>query len=109
MSLSALSTMSSPTPSRYPDLPVPRTQSLSEFEVEHTMSPGKPMHPVSKPRRRGSDPDYDPQAAYRAAIASIVSSKARPFTISGRVPMDPTNLTLFFRSKVCPRRARLGR
>lgn len=92
--------MSSPTPSRYPDLPVPRTQSMSEFEVLHSVS-GKTPHTPSKSRRRGSDPEYDNQAAYRAAIAAIVTTKARPFTVSGRVPMDPAHLTLFFRSKVC--------
>ena len=99
MPLSTISSMSSPTPSRYPDLPVPRTQSVSEFEVEHSVT-GKTPYTPSKPRRRGSDPEYDSQAAYRAAIAAIVSAKAQPFAVSGRVPMDPSNLTLFFRSKV---------
>ena len=101
MPLSTISNMSSPTPSRYPDLPVPRTQSVSEFEIEHSVS-GKVPYTPSKPRRRASDPEYDSQAAYRAAIAAIVSTKARPFALSGRVPMDPTHLTLFFRSKVRP-------
>ncbi|KAI0752755.1 hypothetical protein C8Q80DRAFT_1303029 [Daedaleopsis nitida] len=96
MPLTAISSMSSPTPpSRYPDLPVPRAQSVSEFEVVQRKTPYTP----NKPRRRGSDPEYDSQAAYRAAITAIISAKARPFAVSGRVPMDPTHLTLFFRSK----------
>ncbi len=94
-----MSNMSSPTPSRYPDLPVPRTQSVSDFEVEHSVT-GKAPYTPSKPRRRSSDPEYDSQAAYRAAISGIVSAKAQPFAVSGRVPFDPAHLTLFFRSKV---------
>ncbi len=99
MPLSTISNMSSPGPSRYPDLPVPRTQSVSEFQVEHTMS-GKAAFSPSKPRRRSSDPEYDTQAAYRAALSALVTAKGRPFAVAGRVPMDPTNLTLFFRSQV---------
>ncbi len=99
MPLSTISSMSSPTPSRYPDLPVPRTQSVSEFEVLHS-AVGKTPYTPSKPRRRASDPEHDSKAAYRAAISAVVSAKARPFAVSGRVPMDPAHLTLFFRSKV---------
>ncbi|OSD01068.1 hypothetical protein PYCCODRAFT_1413425 [Trametes coccinea BRFM310] len=95
MPLSTMSNMSSPTPSRYPDLPVPRTQSVTDFEIEHPKGTSSP----SKQRRRGSDPEYDTQAAYRAALATLVKAKARPFAISGRVPMDPSNLKLFFRSQ----------
>ena len=105
MPLSTISSMSSPTPSRYPDLPVPRTQSVSEFEVEHSVT-GKTPYTPSKSRRRGSDPDS--QAAYRTAIAAIVNAKARPFAVSGRVPMDPAHLTLFFRSKVRSRASMLS-
>ncbi|KAI0649899.1 hypothetical protein C8Q79DRAFT_997888 [Trametes meyenii] len=60
---------------------------------------GKVPHTPSKQRRRSSDPEYDSQAAYRAALAALVSAKSRPFAVSGRVPMDPNNLTLFFRSQ----------
>ncbi|KAH9929112.1 uncharacterized protein BXZ73DRAFT_90526 [Epithele typhae] len=56
-------------------------------------------HPSAKPRRRGSDPEYDKQTDYRAALAGIMSSKSRPFAVSGRVPMDPAQLALFFRTK----------
>ncbi|PIL29126.1 hypothetical protein GSI_09174 [Ganoderma sinense ZZ0214-1] len=94
MPLSTMSSTSSPTPSRYPDLPPPRTQSVSEFEVEQRKMPFSP----SKNRRRGSEPDAK-EVTYRSAIASVVGAKARPFCVSGRVPMDPTQLTLFFRSQ----------
>ncbi|KAH9854550.1 hypothetical protein C2E23DRAFT_867173 [Lenzites betulinus] len=62
------------------------------------MSSKAPFSP-SKQRRRGSDPEYDTQAAYRAALAALVNAKARPFATAGRAPMDPSNLTLFFRSQ----------
>ncbi|TBU44089.1 hypothetical protein BD309DRAFT_1018807 [Dichomitus squalens] len=87
--------MSSPAPSRYPDLPPARTQSLSEFEVEQRRQPFSP----TKSRRRGSDPEHDKEIAYRSAIAAVISAKARPFAVSGRVPMDPAHLTLFFRTQ----------
>ena len=30
----------------------------------------------------------------------LVAAKARPFAVCGRIPVDPTALILFFRSKV---------
>jgi hypothetical protein len=54
----------------------------------------------SKQRRRRRSSDYDSEAAYRASIAMLVAAKARPFAVCGRIPLDPTALILFFRSKV---------
>ena len=69
---------------------------MSEFEVEQRKPPFSP----TKNRRRGSDPEHNKEATYRTAIAAVVSAKARPFAVAGRVPMDPAHLTLFFRSQV---------
>lgn len=82
--------------SRYSDggFSFPRAQSVTDFEVEH--SPGSP----SRGRRRTSSTNYDSEAAYMASIAALVTAKARPFAVSGRIPVDPLSLTLFFRSKV---------
>lgn len=91
----ASSASSSSSTSRSPDgLPFPRN--MSDFEVEH--SPAKTMSP--KLRRRRQSSDYDSEAAFRASVARLVSAKARPFCAAGRIPVDPTSLILFFRSKV---------
>ncbi|CCM01998.1 uncharacterized protein FIBRA_04072 [Fibroporia radiculosa] len=96
-----MSPLSSPSnSSRFSDvLTFPRNQSMSEFEVEH--SSGKV--PVSPPRsrRRKASPDLDNEAAFRASVSGLVAAKARPCTVSGRIPIDPAILTLFFRSKSC--------
>jgi len=36
----------------------------------------------------------------QASIANVIATKAHPFAVSGRIPIDPATLTLFFRTKV---------
>ncbi|KAK7678715.1 hypothetical protein QCA50_018297 [Cerrena zonata] len=69
---------------------------MSDFEVE---TPVKMHSSPHKIRRRRLSSDYDSEVAYRNRIARLIAAKARPFTVSGRIPVDPANLTLFFRSK----------
>ena len=33
-------------------------------------------------------------------VPPLLAAKARPFTVSGLIPLDPSNLVVFFRSKV---------
>ncbi|KAI0074326.1 hypothetical protein K474DRAFT_67778 [Panus rudis PR-1116 ss-1] len=75
-------------------LPFPRNVS-SDFEVEHTPTKATPP----RLRRRRVSSDYDSELAYRNSVARLIASKARPFSVSGRIPVDPSSLTLFFRSK----------
>lgn len=98
MSPSTLSTVSTPsTSSRGSDcLPFPRN--MSDFEVEHSLTKS-PLSPTKQRRRRQSS-DYDSEAAFRASVSLLAAAKARPFAVSGRIPVDPTTLILFFRSKV---------
>ncbi|KAI0795730.1 hypothetical protein C8Q75DRAFT_712221 [Abortiporus biennis] len=73
---------------------------MSDFEVEHT--PTKTHHhysPSSKSRRHKTSTTYESEVAYRASISRLIVAKARPFSVSGRIPFDPVTLTLFFRSK----------
>ena len=95
MPMSTITALSSP--SRASDgLPFPRN--MSDFEVETVLK----MHgSPQKARRRRVSSDYDSEVAYRTSIARLIAAKARPFTVSGRIPVDPSNLTLLFRSKVC--------
>ncbi|KAH7929025.1 hypothetical protein BV22DRAFT_1030059 [Leucogyrophana mollusca] len=102
------SVLSSPTPSaasRLSDgsrtsdngLPFHRNPSLSDFEIERApkVSNGVPRRPNS--RRLQSD--YGNENALRASVSRFIAAKARPFSVAGRIPMDPTALVLFFRSK----------
>lgn len=100
MPLSTMSVLSSPsassTSSRSSDgLPFPRN--MSDFEVEHT--PTKAAFSPGKQRRRRQSSDYDSETAFRASVAMLLAAKARPFSVCGRIPVDPTALILFFRSK----------
>ena len=104
MPLSTMTVMSSPsttssTHSRVSDgLPFPRNMSgASDFEVEHK-SHSSPVK--SQQRRRRTSSDYNSDAAYRSYVARLLNAKARPFSVCGRIPVDPANLILFFRSKV---------
>jgi hypothetical protein len=75
-----------------------RKPSKSDFEIERPlkMSSGTPKRP--NPRRKKSD--YGAESALRSSVARLLVAKARPFTVTGRILMDPASLVLFFRSKV---------
>ncbi|TFY79753.1 hypothetical protein EWM64_g4257, partial [Hericium alpestre] len=77
-------------------LPFTRSPS-ADFEIEHvpSYSPGKSGRPAM---RRGMS-DYTSEDILQASVAKVIAAKARPFSVSGRIPVDPTNLTLFFRTK----------
>ncbi|KDQ56563.1 hypothetical protein JAAARDRAFT_58859 [Jaapia argillacea MUCL 33604] len=78
-----------------PPLPFDRAQSVSDFEIEH--SPVKPGRPARNVSRRNTE--YETEQVFLASIANLLAAKARPFTVSGRIPLDPASLILFFRSK----------
>ncbi|KAH9947860.1 hypothetical protein B0H21DRAFT_691224 [Amylocystis lapponica] len=61
--------------------------------------PGKVQHTPPKARRRTTSLNEDNEAAFRASVVGLLKSKARPIAVSGRIPVDPSVLTLFFRSK----------
>ncbi|KAF9237135.1 hypothetical protein BU15DRAFT_88852 [Melanogaster broomeanus] len=97
-----LSVLSSPTPSasnRHSDSgqPYSRTRSQPDFEIER---PAKtPSGMAKRPSARRLQSDYGAEHALRASVSRLLSAKARPFTASGRITIDPTALVLFFRSK----------
>ncbi|KAJ7175215.1 hypothetical protein C8R43DRAFT_599701 [Mycena crocata] len=64
------------------------------FQVEHVSRPPSAMANRSPP-----EPAYDPEFMYREHVSKLIGAKARPFTVSGRIPLDPSHLILFFRSK----------
>lgn len=76
--------------------PVSFQSPTSDFEIERITSPrGQPRPPL---RRAVSD--YTNEALLQTSIANVIGAKARPFAASGRIPVDPATLTLFFRTKV---------
>jgi hypothetical protein len=99
--------LGSPTPSvasrlsdRSDGVRPPRKPSVSDFEVERPLkmklSNGTPKRPTA--RRKKSE--YGAESALRTSVARLLAAKARPFTVTGRILMDPASLVLFFRSKV---------
>jgi len=70
---------------------------MSDFEIEH-MPSKVPFTPPKSKRRKASD-DYDSEAAFRSSVVALLTAKSRPFAVSGRIPIDPAVLTLFFRSR----------
>jgi hypothetical protein len=72
-------------------------RSATDFEIEY--SPGKTPRP---PMRRMASDYTSPENMLQSSVARIVAAKARPFCVSGRIPVDPANLTMFFRTKVRP-------
>ncbi len=95
MSVSGLSIRSASSTSSGSSDGLPFPSNKSEFEVEQTKS----QFPTKSQRRRQSS-DRDSEAAFRACVSMLVSSKARRVSVSGKIPVDPSNLILFFRSKV---------
>ena len=68
----------------------------ADFEIERITSPRTQPRP---PLRRAVS-DYTNEALLQTSIANVIAAKARPFAVSGRIPVDPASLTLFFRTKV---------
>jgi hypothetical protein len=72
-----------------------RSPNLKTFQVEHVSRPPSAMANRSPP-----ETVYDPEFMYREHVSRLIGAKTRPFTVSGRIPLDPSHLVLFFRSKV---------
>ncbi|KAJ7663166.1 hypothetical protein DFH06DRAFT_1189508 [Mycena polygramma] len=71
-----------------------RSPNLASFEVEHVSRP-----PSAMGNRSPAQPAVDPEFVYREHVSRLIGAKSRPFTVSGRIPLDPSQLVLFFRSK----------
>jgi hypothetical protein len=75
------------------------TRRLGGFEVEHTPSraamrlPGSPEQQVLEEEEEEID--------LPTAVSRLFAAKAQPFAIGGRIPLDPADLTFFFRTQVC--------
>lgn len=48
----------------------------------------------------GGNPFLESDYLFRETVSKFLVVKDRPTTVSGRIPLDPSHLVLFFRSKV---------
>jgi hypothetical protein len=74
------------------------TRRLGGFEVEHTpnRAPSRlPGEPEPRPRE-----EEEEEIDLPTAVGRLLGAKAHPFSIGGKIPLDPADLTLFFRSQV---------
>ncbi|KAJ4490907.1 hypothetical protein J3R30DRAFT_3426911 [Lentinula aciculospora] len=73
-----------------------RSSALSDFQVERSAK-----SPPSSARRRTMMPmpQVDDEFAYREAVSKLLAARLRLSTISGLIPMDSSQLVLFFRTK----------
>ena len=67
----------------------------SGFQVEKRARSPNPMGRQAMPQ-----PDYREENLYREHVSVLISAKDSQFAVSGRIPIDPAQLVLFFRSKV---------
>ncbi|KAI0318665.1 hypothetical protein OF83DRAFT_1056438 [Amylostereum chailletii] len=89
--------MASPSLSARSGSPYSRSPRNSmNFEVEHAPLSPKPARPGL---RRGMSEYAAHESVLHSSIARIVAAKSRPFAVSGRIPVDPAHLNLFFRTK----------
>ena len=76
--------------------PMPFQSPSGDFEIERVTNVRGPPRPAL---RRGVS-DYASDALLQTSIANVIAAKARPFIVTGRIPVDPATLSLFFRTKV---------
>lgn len=75
-------------------LPFHRSPSTSDFQIERAT---KAVHRRSMP---APDAAYEDELVLRDSISRLLAAKDRIFSVSGRIPVDTSQLVLFFRSKV---------
>lgn len=69
---------------------------MSDFEIEKV---SKTPAPTSRARRRPAVPPAEDEIAYREGVSRLLVARNRVATISGTIPLDPSHLILFFRTK----------
>lgn len=85
---------------RIPDPPLPfmhASSGVGDFQVEHATRTPRRQHSLSMPI---APVGYDEELVYREHVSSLLAAKNTVFSVSGRIPLDPSQLVLFFRTKV---------
>ncbi|KAH8112813.1 hypothetical protein DFH11DRAFT_1604082 [Phellopilus nigrolimitatus] len=82
---------------------LPFSRSVTDFEVERServLSHKSPSYsrPPSRAVLSRTNSDYGSETMHQRSVSSLMVAKARPFSISGHIPLDSSSLTVFFRS-----------
>ena len=83
------------------DAPLPfyRNTNVSDFQIERI--PKQQTQVTSrKAAQRRAEAEYEDELAFQESVTRLLAAKTRPSATSGRIPLDPSTLVLFFRSKV---------
>lgn len=88
----------SPAP---PGVPQPgdirKRPSTSDFQVEKR---AKSPNPYGRPPPQAQADPYKDEQLYRDRVSDLIAAKDNQFSVTGRIPVDPAQLVLFFRAKV---------
>jgi hypothetical protein len=79
-----------------------RTASLSDFQIERASRQWQSIASKKQATRAHHGHYYDTErdeVLLREHVSRLFEAKHRPFTTGGCIPMDPSQLVLFFRSK----------
>ena len=91
---------------------LPLTKSVTEFKVPYQsdrtpLSPsyrspgaGAGSRPSSRSAHRSIDSGHDSEITYHHNVSTLMAAKSRPFSVSGQIPLNSKDLTIFFRSQV---------
>lgn len=78
-----------------------RPSSSNEFRVEKVGGNRSPnIGARGTPLPPSSEHAYFDETTYKQRVAALLSAKDRQFAVTGRAVIDPSQLVLFFRSKV---------
>lgn len=77
----------------------PTSPDMTGFQVEkRSRSP----NPYGRPVQQPEPVQYRDEASiFRDQVSALIDAKDTQFAVNGRIPVDPSKLILFFRSKVC--------
>ncbi len=85
---------------RVPDPPLPfayASSSTSDFHIERRTRTPRRQQSLAMPLPPAG---FDNELVYRDHVSRLLAAKNTVFSISGRIPLDPSQLVLFFRTKV---------
>ncbi len=77
--------------------PAPPGAMGSGFQVEKRARSPNPMGRQAMPH---PTMDYREENLFREHVSVLIAAKDSQFAVTGRIPIDPAQLVLFFRSKV---------
>lgn len=79
-----------------PSAPFDMSPRVADFQIERAPTRSRRAS-FSSP----SQPTYDNELLLRDSVSRLLASKSHTFSISGNIPLDASQLVLFFRTNVC--------